>query len=125
MRWNHGRGNLTATILHAPSIPDAAGGKTSCSTVRCGTPVVAFRVGGIPDVVRDNETGYLARVRDVEDLSDGLRKVLVAQRIQADIANECRRTIEVGYTSELELQHFTSLYEEIGREERGSRNARE
>jgi len=101
---------------YAPSIRDPAGGKTFCSTVRCGTPVVAHRVGGIPDVVWDGETGYLARLRDVEDLSEGLRKVLLAQKMQPDIADQCRRTIEADYTRELELQRFASLYDEMVRE---------
>jgi len=55
-------------------------------------------------------------LRDVEDLSEGLRKVLLAQKMQPDMAKQCRRTIEAGYTRELELQRFASLYDEMVRE---------
>lgn len=41
----------------------------------CGTPVVAFRVGGIPEQV-DDANGRLAELKDVQGLSDAIRTVL-------------------------------------------------
>lgn len=114
--WKRGRRNLRATIPNASNITDPVGGRAFHPTVCCGTPVVAFRVGGIPDVVRDGETGYLARVRDVEGLSEGLRRVLLGQKMQPDMADQCRRVIEVGYTRELELQRLARLYDDMVRE---------
>jgi glycosyltransferase involved in cell wall biosynthesis len=38
----------------------------------CGTPVVAFDCCGMPDVVEDRQTGYLARPYEVEDLARGI-----------------------------------------------------
>jgi glycosyltransferase involved in cell wall biosynthesis len=38
----------------------------------CGTPVVAFSVGGIPDLIDHKLNGYLAKYRDVEDLTKGV-----------------------------------------------------
>lgn len=110
-------------LLHPAVVENLAGG--IIESMACGTPVIAFRVGGIPDVVRDGETGYLAGLRDIEDLSGGLRKVLLAQKMQLEMADQCRRTIEAGYTRELELQRFASLYGDILREESSSGNARD
>lgn len=39
----------------------------------CGVPVVAFGIGGLPEIVTHKRTGYLARPFDVKDLADGLR----------------------------------------------------
>ena len=39
----------------------------------CGTPVVAFRIGGIPDIVSHKESGYLAPYCDIEKLAAGIR----------------------------------------------------
>lgn len=45
----------------------------SClEAMACGVPVAAFRVGGIPDIVLQSETGYLASPFDTEELSRGL-----------------------------------------------------
>jgi len=39
----------------------------------CGTPVVGFNVGGIPDMISHKENGYLANYKDSRDLADGIR----------------------------------------------------
>ncbi|MGH7380724.1 MAG: glycosyltransferase family 4 protein [Candidatus Methylomirabilales bacterium] len=101
-------------LLHPAVVENLANG--IIESLACGTPVAAFRVGGVTDVVRDGETGYLARLRDVEDLSEGLRKLFLTQKMQPDMAKQCRRTIEAGYTRETELRHFASLYEEMVRD---------
>lgn len=42
----------------------------------CGTPVVAFNIGGLPDIVEHKSTGYLAKAFETEDLAAGIRWVL-------------------------------------------------
>jgi len=38
----------------------------------CGTPVVGFNIGGIPDIIKHKENGYLAKYKDAEDLANGI-----------------------------------------------------
>jgi len=38
----------------------------------CGTPVVGFNVGGIPDMINHKENGYLAAYKDAQDLANGI-----------------------------------------------------
>jgi glycosyltransferase involved in cell wall biosynthesis len=63
-----------------------------------GTPVIASRVGGLPEVVRDGETGYLVTPGDVDELRD---------RTAALVGNpsRARRMGEAG--RELVLERFT------------------
>src|SRR5262249_13162959 len=42
----------------------------------CGRPVVASRVGGVPDAIADGRTGLLVHPRDVTDLTRALRLAL-------------------------------------------------
>lgn len=49
---------------------------TGTEALACGTPVVAFNVCGLPDIVRHQQTGYLAKAFDVEDLARGIQWVL-------------------------------------------------
>ena len=42
----------------------------------CGTPVVAFNIGGIPDMVQHKVNGYLARYKDAQDIAEGIKFVL-------------------------------------------------
>lgn len=45
---------------------------TCLESLACGVPVTAFRVGGIPDVVEHQQTGYLAHPYDPRDLANGI-----------------------------------------------------
>ena len=49
---------------------------TVIEAMAAAKPVVATRVGGIPDLVIEGETGYMAPVRDADALAIGLGRVL-------------------------------------------------
>lgn len=49
---------------------------TGLEAQACGTPVVAFEIGGLPDIVRHQETGYLAKAFDAHDLAAGIKWVM-------------------------------------------------
>ncbi|MBQ3992396.1 MAG: glycosyltransferase [Bacteroidaceae bacterium] len=49
---------------------------TIAEAMSCGTPCVGFPVGGIPEMIEHMKNGYVAKLRDVEDLADGIRYCL-------------------------------------------------
>lgn len=61
-----------ADVFAAPSLQEAFG-YTVSEALSCGVPVAAFDVGGIKDQVRHQENGYLAPVRDAQELLRGIR----------------------------------------------------
>jgi glycosyltransferase involved in cell wall biosynthesis len=64
-----------ADVFVTPSLEDNLP-NTIMESLACGTPVVAFRTGGIPEMVEHLQTGYIAPYRDAQDLARGLQKVL-------------------------------------------------
>ena len=64
-----------ADVFVAPSEADNFP-NTVVEALSCGTPVVAFGVGGLPDMVEQKRQGYLAQPRDEADLAAGIRWVL-------------------------------------------------
>ncbi len=60
-----------ADVFIAPSLADNLP-YTIFESLACGTPVVAFNTGGIPDLIQHEINGYLATYKDVEDLSRGI-----------------------------------------------------
>jgi len=62
-------------MLVLPSLNEGMG-RVLVEAMAAGKPVVASRVGGIPDLVRHCETGYLVPPADVEALADGIKKLL-------------------------------------------------
>ena len=61
-----------ADIFVSPSLADNLP-TTILESLNCGTPVVAFDVGGIPDMIEHKANGYLAKYKDAEDLAEGIR----------------------------------------------------
>jgi glycosyltransferase involved in cell wall biosynthesis len=55
-----------------------------------GTPVVAFDVGGIPEMITHLHTGYLARYKDATDLAAGILEILDNDALRARMRQSCR-----------------------------------
>ena len=49
---------------------------TAMEATTCGRPVVGFDIGGLPDIVRHQQTGYLAAPFDTDQLAEGLAQAL-------------------------------------------------
>jgi phosphatidylinositol alpha-1,6-mannosyltransferase len=63
----------------------------------CGVPVVAGRSGGIPEVVRDGETGLLVDAERAEGVSDALRLLLDDPALRARLGGAGRHAVETYY----------------------------
>ena len=59
-------------IFIAPSLAETFG-YVILESLSCGTPVVGFDVGGIPDMIKHKENGYLAKYEDAEDIAAGIK----------------------------------------------------
>ncbi|MBM4439471.1 MAG: glycosyltransferase family 4 protein [Candidatus Rokubacteria bacterium] len=77
----------------------------------CGTPAVAFEVGGVPDVVRHLETGYLAAPRDAAGLAKGVELLLADDDLRARLGHESRATVEREHGLLLQARRFLAVYE--------------
>jgi len=57
-------------------------------SLSCETPVVAFSVGGIPDVVKDNVNGKLAPANDTKRLAEAILHMITNPQKRADMAKK-------------------------------------
>jgi len=73
-------------------------GIVSLEAMACARPVVATRVGGIPEVVQDGETGLLARPADPADLADRLAVVLIDPARAAEMGRRGRERVATLFT---------------------------
>lgn len=71
----------------------------------CGTPVVATAVGGIPDVVKDAETGFILPNNTPETIAEGIIRALSHPSLP-QIIQDARRLIEREYSYEPTLKRW-------------------
>ncbi|MFH1824886.1 MAG: glycosyltransferase family 4 protein [Candidatus Firestonebacteria bacterium] len=78
-----------------------------------GKPVVATRVGGIPEIIKENETGLLVNPKNVVNLS---RKIIYCLKNPA-MANKMgfagRKHIKDNFTTKIMIKRYRNLYENI------------
>ena len=88
-------------------------GLPSIESQACGTPVVSFRVGGVPDHVRPGETGFLAEPDDVFGFRDGIALLLQNEAARLRMSGTCRSSVLQDYDLSLEATRHADLYESI------------
>jgi glycosyltransferase involved in cell wall biosynthesis len=82
-------------------------------SMACGTPLVSFRVGGVPDVVRPGITGYLAEPEDAQDFRSGIVQLLEDSSLRAWMGQQCRAIAVKEYALELQVQRYIALYQQL------------
>ena len=80
-----------ADVMVVPSRQEAFG-QTASEAITCGTPVVAFDIGGLRDIVEDKTTGRLVAPFSPEALADGIVWTIEDRERQAQLSLAARRS---------------------------------
>lgn len=76
----------------------------------CGTPVGAFDVGGMPDMVDHRATGWLARPYDARDLASGIVWANAMKERDPALGVRCRTTVLERFSLTGQVQAYRDLY---------------
>lgn len=98
-----------ADVFAMPSLEESFG-QTVTEAMACGTPVVAFAVGGVVDTVRPGATGVLAAPGDAAQLREGISRLLEDASLRNRMSAESRRVAVAEYSSELQARRYAALY---------------
>lgn len=99
-------------VLVAPSKADTLP-LTVLQAMACGTPCVAYEVGGMAEVIEHQNNGYLAEPFDVKDFAKGIDFVLANEERCELLATNGLNKIHAGFTSKCEASQYLKLYEEL------------
>ena len=79
-----------------------------------GTPVIATRVGGVPELVTHRQTGFLVAPGDWVALQDCLREVLLDRRVAARIAAAARASVLERHAPDRIFEMLAAVYQHAG-----------
>ncbi|WP_436910724.1 glycosyltransferase family 4 protein [Halosimplex marinum] len=101
-------------LVVLPSEPTEGLPTTILEALACGTPVYATPVSGVPDVVRDGETGFLMDSTDPDDIRRELLAVLDREDLPA-ISRNGRELIESEYSFEAAQERYRTILQDTTR----------
>lgn len=99
-----------ADVFVAPSIQE----NLSCTVMEalaCGTPCVAFNIGGMPDLIEHLRTGYLAAPFDTENLAQGISWVLGDTEQWRALSRQSRDKVVDEFSLDKVTMRYRNLYQ--------------
>ena len=88
-------------------------GLAALEALASGAPVVASRVGGLPEVVDDGETGFLLPVGDVEGMSEAAARILMDEDAHRAMAVRGRERAVERFSARRVVPLYEAYYERV------------
>jgi glycosyltransferase involved in cell wall biosynthesis len=79
----------------------------------CKVPSVATRVGGVPELIDDGETGLLYEVGDIDGMADGALALLRDPARLNEMREAGRRTAQKRFCASLVVPQYVRYYEQV------------
>ncbi|MBN1793573.1 MAG: glycosyltransferase [Candidatus Omnitrophica bacterium] len=105
-----------ADIFVLPSLEEGFPGSI-LEAMAMEKPVIASRIGGIPEMIEDGREGLLVAPRDITGLEDAVRKIIEDEHFAHEITGHARRKVE-RFTIESMARNIEKLYEQNTRKPR-------
>ena len=104
----------TADVIVSASVEPEAFGRVSAEGQAMGRPVVAPNHGAAPEIVIDNETGWLFKPGDAKSLADALQKALqMSVSARTQMASNSVRHIRENFTNDHMTSATLATYDEV------------
>ena len=100
-------------LLVLPSHPTEGLPTTILESLACGTPVLSTPVSGVPDVVRDGETGFHLHEETPDGVADAIQDALTRSDLET-VSVTGRRLIEDRYSYSAAVERYRDILERVG-----------
>jgi glycosyltransferase involved in cell wall biosynthesis len=117
--WHHNALDLIAQmdiVIH-PSLAEGFG-RAVLESMALGRPVIASRVGGLREAIKDGQNGFLVDPGDIEGIARRWRELLASKELRLRLGQEARRTVFTEYLLDDKLTRFAEILGELTEESR-------
>jgi L-malate glycosyltransferase len=99
-------------VLLLPSEQESFG-LAALEAMACELPVIASRVGGLPEVVNDGETGFLSPVGDVDKMADDVLRLIADRKYRRQMGRAARASAIENYSTHKIIPQYIEFYEAV------------
>lgn len=85
-------------------------GLVALEAMACGVPVIGTKIGGIPEVVVDGETGFLCDLGNIDEIANKTIHMLTDEVLHRSLSNNAIRVTREKFSAELIVQQYEQLY---------------
>jgi len=79
----------------------------------CGKPVVATRVGGVPEMVKDRVNGFLAKIDSSDELAECLKSLIGDRQLAERMGREGRKIVESRFALGRMIDEYKGLFRQV------------
>jgi N-acetyl-alpha-D-glucosaminyl L-malate synthase BshA len=99
-------------VLLLPSEQESFG-LAALEAMACELPVIASRVGGLPEVVEDGQTGFLSPVGDLDQMADHAVRLVTDRKFRRQVGRAARASAIERYSTHKIIPQYIEFYERI------------
>lgn len=100
-----------ADVMMVPSRQDNLP-NTAVEAHACGVPVAAFNIGGLPDIVEHQKSGWLAQAFDTDNLANGVSWILGDQARWIELSKTARNIALEKFSARLVTEQYMQIYKQ-------------
>jgi N-acetyl-alpha-D-glucosaminyl L-malate synthase BshA len=108
-----------ADVLLLPSEQESFG-LAALEAMACEVPVIASRVGGVPEVVTDGATGFLSEVGDLEKMAEDAARLLADGDLRRKMGRSARESAVERYRTDIVIPQYIEFYERVLGKKKGA-----
>ena len=101
-----------ATALALPSLEDNCP-MVVLEAMAAGVPVMAAKVGGLPDLIEDGRNGFFCDPLDAHSMAEGVEKILREKSAAGDLATRAKQEAAMRFAPEAIAREHVKIYREV------------
>jgi N-acetyl-alpha-D-glucosaminyl L-malate synthase BshA len=102
----------TADLFLLPSSQESFG-LAALEAMSCGVPVVASRVGGLPEVIVHGTTGFVCNPDDIDGMAECARLILTDRARRDAMGEAAARDVRARFSADAIVPRYEAFYEEV------------